>query len=790
MAASVLCRRVPRLHQLPGLSKDSTLAQVLRSKVREADDLKGCKGEPHQWEASLPAQHGLYYISRSYSVCNFASFCNQAEKGVCPSTPAPSLWQQGNRYSVNGLRYLSSSSNARLESAFNKDSESPLPSESLINGQPVKIDARAFQRCRPEYASITVDLAQRPHPVEWQKVMPLLQKVGVLKGGMKPSDISQLFVQLSHLESNKMPLLKGHKHFIMLVQYTGEHLGRFTNLQLIEVLRSLVWLEIPGAHPALRRYDAELCFRVGQMSLHQLLLTADLWRCIGRQVPQFLESLYSVIHLHHRGLMEVAELVQLLYIMGEGRKFPMELRHPVEQLLLLHLDKLHPEEIGAVFLALFKSQTLISEHAVTCVVEKACSYVGDMSNLAIVNVLKYLRFSHLHHETWLENMAQEVPRRVHGMGVQGLMHVALAFSALHWQNDQILMAIAERVPSVAVHCRSKDSSKLLWAFGNFGFLPDQSPSFYPSLIEALRQRKEEFLKYPAHLLSGLLGLIFVSQFPEDLIALALSPDFVSIALQCTDFDLKKDLFTVDGAVALELPQWTGPQLSCELREELWKLAMSDVCQKVEVLEAESLLCDLLGGEKFVCKRMILPHTRSIDLEVHLDASGQPLPVNPASNTHTLQDSPVPSHPEWGRRNVGVTISDELFAQLTTKNRTRPFSSPAPVNKHTVHMEEPDEGWRKFDTRLFFGNDNKDLARRLYRQESKRPIKLAIQVSNRNQFCYRSRQLMGLHSMKRRQLKLAGYQVVELHFWEWFPLLRKSRTEKRAYLHCKIYNSLY
>uniref|UniRef100_A0AAV2JXB2 RAP domain-containing protein n=1 Tax=Knipowitschia caucasica TaxID=637954 RepID=A0AAV2JXB2_KNICA len=48
-------------------------------------------------------------------------------------------------------------------------------------------------------------------------------------------------------------------------------------------------------------------------------------------------------------------------------------------------------------------------------------------------------------------------------------------------------------------------------------------------------------------------------------------------------------------------------------------------------------------------------------------------------------------------------------------------------------------------------------------------------------------LLGLHAMKRRHLKLAGYKVVELHHQEWFPLLRKSRTEKLAYLHCKVFD---
>ncbi|XP_068185765.1 FAST kinase domain-containing protein 5, mitochondrial [Antennarius striatus] len=804
MAVCVLCRRVPRLHHF--LRKDSTLTQVLRVIVQDTDDVKRTKGELQQWEPFLPAQYRPYYNPSSYySVCHFTSSCNQAEndEDVCLSTLTPSLWQQGNHYIVSCSRYLSTSSNRLLELPFNKDSEPPLPSDSLINGnlipQNVKVDSRAFQRCRREYASITLDLKQLPHPVEWHKVVPLLEKVDLFKDKKKPSVISQLFVELSHLQPNMMSLLRFDQRFIRLLQYSVEHLGLFTNHQVLRVLRSLVWLDLPSDHGVFGLYEAELCCRVDHMSLHQLLLAADLCRCIGMQVPQFLQSLYPAIRLY-LGKMNVSELVQLLYIMGEGRWCPEDLRGPVEDLLMNHLDKLYPEEVGTVCLGLFKSQTPISDHAVTCIVQKACSYVGDMSDFAIANILKYMRFSHVYHEMWLENMAQEVPRRAPGMGIKGLMHVALACSSLHFKNDQILLAIAERVPFLAQQCRSKDSSKMLWAFGTLGFLPVQNPSFYPSLIEALRQRKVEFQKYPQHLLSGLLGLIFVSQFPEDLIALALNPDFVRVALKSSHLDLRKDYLTLDEAVALELPQWTGPRLSCKLREEvaekLWIYAKSDVCLKPEVREAESLLQDLLGGEEFVCKRMILPHTRTIDLEVHLDASGQPIPVNPASNTDikSLQERPSKVHfrQEWNGMNVGVTLTDELFARLTTRNATKTFSSP--VQHAHVPTLDPDEGGSQIKTRLSHSNEKETVTRSICldsaHQDSKSPVKLAIQVSNRNHYLYHSQQLLGLHSMKRRHLKLAGYRVVELCYWEWFPLLRESKMKKLEYLHRKIYDSLH
>lgn len=807
MAACVLCRRVPRLCSLPVLRKDSTQAQHVRVKrVDETDDQEGKKGVLQQQGTPLYGGYRLYYNPSSYhSVCSSATSRSQRDNDEddCLSTLAPSFWQQSNRYSVSCSRHLSSSKNTLLDLAFNKGSQHEMPSVSLNHRKhippDVKVDARAFLKCRPEYASMTLDLTQRPHQIEWEEALLLLQKVTVLKGSMKPSDVSQFLVELSRLHPDRISLVRSDQRFIMLLRYSVEHLRLFTPLQLLEVLQSFVWLDMPSSHTILGLFEAELCSRADQMSLHQLLLAADLWRCIGRQVPQFLQHLYHAVCLYIKQ-MGVPELVQLFYIMGEGRKCPKDLIHPVEQLLMLNLHQLYPEEVGTICLGLFKSQTSISEGAVTRIVDKAHCFVDEMSDFAMVNVLKFLRFSYLYHRAWLDAMAREVPRRAHRMGVKGLMHVALACSALHCRNDKILLAIAERIPLLVPHCRSKDSCKLLWAFGTLGFLPVQSPSFYPSLTDAVRQRKVEFQQYPEHLLTGLLGLAFVSQFPEDLIALALSPEFVKLALKSTQLELKKDLFTLDGAVALELPQWTGPRLSCELRQEvaemLWKFALSDVCEKPEVQEAESALQDLLGGEKFVCKRMILPHTRSIDLEVHLDSNGQPIPVNPASEEATISPennpSKFPSHQGWGRMNIGVTITDELLAQLTnTQNTTEPLT-PSPAKPMLLHRVGPDEGGSLFDTGLILTSDiTKALTSsvRSAPKDSKGTVKLAIQVSSRNHYCYHSKQLLGLHAMKRRQLMLAGYRIVELSHQEWIPMLRKSRTEKMAYLHCKVYNSL-
>lgn len=806
MATRVLCWRV---RSLPGWRKSLIRAQHIHTKPQaEKTDQEENQNDSEPQDVSFQSGYRLHYNPSSYhrfmrnSDHSHTQMDNYEDEHIF-SSQAPSFWQQSNHYSVSCSRHLSSSKNTLLDLALNKASEQR-PSLSY-NRKPllpdVKVDTRAFLRCRTEYTSLSLDLTQRPQPMEWVDALPLLQKVTVLKGRMKPSTVSQFLVDLSKLHPDKMPLLRNDQRFTMLLRYSVEHIRLFSELQLLEVLQSFVWLGIPSSHTVLEVYEAELRRRASHLTLHQLLLAADLWRCIGRQVPQFLERLYESVLLYV-GQVGGPEMVQLLYVIGEGRHCPKDLIHPVEQLLMRHLAQLHPEEVGTVCLGLFKAQTSLSERAVTRIVDLALSFVTEMSDFAMVNVLKYLRFSYLFHRTWLEAMGKEVPQRAHRMGVQGLMHVTLTCSALHYRNDSILTSVAERIPFLVPHCRSKDSSKLLWAFGTLGFLPVQSPGFYPSLTDSLRQRKAEFQQYPEHLLTGLLGLAFVSQFPEDLITLALSPEFVHLALRNSKLELKKDLFTLDAAVALERPQWKGPRLSSELREEvaemLWKFAQADVCLKPEVLEAESALQDLLGGEKFVCKRMILPHTRSIDLEVHLESNRQPMPVNLLCPKQDPTN--VPSPQSWEKTNSGVTITDKLLAQLINgRNATNSSAFSVGVEPTPRQRLPPDEGGRGFESVLDLNNDLiETLTKSRHRgsthqysiqQGFKDAIKIAVQISSRNHYCTQSQQLLGLHAMKRRHLKMVGYRVVELSYREWSSMLRKSRAEKLAYLHCKIYDSL-
>ncbi|OCT99027.1 FAST kinase domain-containing protein 5, mitochondrial [Xenopus laevis] len=723
-----------------------------------------------------------------------------------------------NTYSITSSRSLSSAKNNILDFAFSSPStlQAQLPKNTkhqLKNEAEPKLDEyeaeiystkedpRKFQQYRPEYRSLCYSNSTQNVCTSVEEEQHLLQQVTFLKSDLTPGVIADYFDKLSHLPVDQMESLRANTKFAMLCRYSVENLQQYTPAELIRILEAFVRIQISVNHSMLNVYEVEFCRRVWDMSTNDLLLIADMWRCLGRSVPRFLEILYSYMELRWKDL-NLPQLIQLIYIIGEGRRAPRELMQKLESMVLRHLDSINLEELGTVCLGFFKSHNGFSEHLMRKIGDKVSDNMKEISNYALVNVLKIFRFTHVDHLVFLKRLGQIAPSRVPNMGSQGIMHLALSCAALHYLDENIMNAVAATIPDRVAYCRSKDLAKILWSFGALNYQPPNANHFYTALISQIRNKLREFEKFPEHFLTCLLGLVFAKYYPLDLIGFALSEKFVKLATKESLFELKKDLFTLDGSVEIECPRYTGNHLSLELRQEVTEMLQSfsrqDICIKPEVLEAATLIESMLGGPQYVKNHMILPHTRSNDLEVHLDINYKPIPINFDS---------VGSSPESSElKPVGIQITEDLLDQLLDSNRKNNpqkdiEKTRAPkyvADQHKVAKDYPKQLHAEFSSGVSI-TDNLISMLSMSRASPKTPVctpkarsdvlRLAIQVSNRNHYCYASRHLLGLHNLKRRQLKQLGYVVVEIPFWEWFPLLKRTRSEKLAYLHQKIFSSV-
>nr|CAH92792.1 hypothetical protein [Pongo abelii] len=732
------------------------------------------------WNASS-TQHGGQDPPGHISLCHSA----KKVKNIC---------------STFSSRRIPTTSSARPGLEFSKTSSSKASTLQLGSPRATGIDEenvevfdsfenlRVFLQLRPEYRVHSYSASETSQLLSVSEGELILHKVRVNQNNLQAQVIVDYLCKLSSLPAEQHPVLLGSTGFALLCQLSVRKIKLFDTQDLINVLKAFVILGIPHSHSMLDVYETKCCHQVWEMSVDQLLLVADLWRYIGRKVPRFLNICCSYLNLRWKDL-SLSQLVHLIYVIGENRQVSQDLMQKLESLILKYIDLINLEEVGTICLGFFKSKTNLSEFVMRKIGDLACADMQHLSSHSLVNIVKMFRFTHVDHINFMKQIGEIAPQRIPSLGVQGVMHLTLYCSALRFLDEGVMNAVAASLPPRVAQCRSKDVAKILWSFGTLNYKPPNAEEFYSSLINEIHRKMPEFNQYPEHLPTCLLGLAFLEYFPVELIDFALSPGFVRLAQERTKFDLIKELYTLDGTVVIECPDYRGNRLSTHLQREgselLWYLAEKDMNSKPEFLETVFLLETMLGGPQYVKHHMILPHTRSSDLEAQLDVNLKPLPFNreatPAENVAKLKCE-----------HVGVSLTDDLMNQLLKGKARGHFQGKTESEPGQQHMELENKA------AVPLGGSLRNVADKSGAMEMaglcppacmQTPrMKLAIQFTNRNQYCYGSRDLLGLHNMKRRQLARLGYRVVELSYWEWLPLLKRTRLEKLAFLHEKVFTS--
>ncbi|KAF1452463.1 FAST kinase domain-containing protein 5, mitochondrial, partial [Spheniscus mendiculus] len=816
MATVLICRRFPRLSRVTAFSttakcKAESGSGKSKQKKEENPETANTRTESVATIQLLnPLDYRVLYNPSAYAKSRAASQQHAARNSghaLGDTSTSPGAVQVQHTFGTASSQALPPLRNAlpkpkskplleqtisaRLSAAQTKEEAEDEKTETHDS----KEDPRVFQKGRPEYRSLSYDKFEPIETLSLEEGDSILHSVAVCKGSQSPGTITDYFRKLSRLPAEQHAALVSEPRFNALCRCAVKNMGSFSTSDLIDILKACIRLVVPPTHPLLNACENEFCRRVWDMNLDQLLLVADCWRCLERSVPSYLSILFSYANMHWKDLA-LPQFVQLVYIIGEGRRSPADLTQKVESMILKYLDSFTLEEVGAICLGLFKSLSGISDHVMRKIADRVSLQMEDMSTYALVNVLKMLRYARMDHLPLLKELGKVIPARIPAINIQGIMHITLTCSSLHYFDEGVMAAVAMSLPSKVTYCRSKDAAKFLWSFGCLDYEPPNEEEFYSSLIEQMHRKLHEFGKFPEHLLTGLLGLAFVKRFPEELIDYALRDEFVQ-KTRGSKYELKKDLFTLGKSVEIECPSYQGsrlpPQLYQEVTEMVLNFAEQEIYVRPEIVEATSLLESMLGGPEYVKSHMILPHTRSSDLEVHLAMDGHPIPFN-------LKDRIV----DKKLKDIGVSLTDDLMTQLIKGRSNSQFPVEVENEARTPGQERGEEARapRAGDRAALSGGALIADARLqvepklghgleapppLTLNRQPRGVKLAIQVSNRNHYCYCSKRLLGLHCLKRRQLQQLGYVVVELPFWEWFPLLKRTRSEKLSYLHYKVFN---
>ncbi|XP_006894317.1 PREDICTED: FAST kinase domain-containing protein 5 [Elephantulus edwardii] len=802
--ALVICRRFPgrvrgtrprpaliKYHagkKLPGHTCENCVltAKEISTDIRMAATLKLLQPLGYQVFCSPFTYNG----TPSVAYWNVGSSCSRPGgqdpgkqvKSPCSTSSSRRILQTSG--ALLGLEFNKAS--ASKVSTLQPDSPSTMSVEENVEAFDSFEDPRAFLQLRPEYQLHSYNRSETGPPLSLSEGELILYEITAFQHNLQPHVIADYFCKLSSLPAEQHPVLLSSAGFTLLCRLSVENIQLFETPELISILKAFASLGLPHSHPMLDVFETRFCHQVWKMSLDELLLVADLWRNLGRRVPRFFKIFFSYLNFHWKDL-SLPQLIHLIYIIGENRQGPQDLMQKLESLILNYLELINLEEIGTICLGFFKSSSSLSEFVMRKIGDLACADMQHLSSYALVNILKMFRFTHVDHINFMKQFGQIAPQRIPSMGVQGVMHLTLACSALRILDEGVMNAVAASLPPRAAYCRSKDVAKILWSFGTLNYKPPNTEDFYSSLISEIHRKMPEFNQYPEHLLTCLLGLAFSEYFPTELIDFALSPRFVRLAQERSKFELTKELCTLDGTVGVECPDYRGNRLSPHLQQDgsemLWNLARKDMNSKPEFLEAHFLLETMLGGPQYVKHHMILPHTRSSDLEVQLDVNMKPIPFNrEAILTQELDKLRL--------KHVGVSLTDTLINQLLKGKSKGHFQGDVESKTEQQPVELERKAVPCWGGPLCSMTDKSGAVAMTDPAHLPAPqVKLAVQLTNKNQYCYGSNHLLGLHNMKRRQLLRLGYRVVELSHWEWLPLLKRTRSEKLAFLHEKVFASV-
>ncbi|XP_070536060.1 FAST kinase domain-containing protein 1, mitochondrial-like [Ptychodera flava] len=308
----------------------------------------------------------------------------------------------------------------------------------------------------------------------------------------------------------------------------------------------------------------------------------------------------------------------------------------------------------------------------------------------IISKMRYLQ------KPLLDTVAEVVVKQPHSVGFLNIYRILLPFSILNYQppnSERFLRTCVEKFE------RSLDR---------------YDPNFLIKIADALALQQ----KFPSKIIERLFSLEFLTKM-----------DKVLEEMPADQYELCRfKLMQLNRAVRIECPETRIPWFHDDYCEEILK-RRSHFSQPKMLLEAQSILSEVVGGAQFMRSWVVTPYYYSIDFECVLDADNTPLVCA-----------------DYGSfLNKSGKMSSQVLADL-----------------------------------MQWGSKKKELPPGAQR--------VAIDFLAPRHYCVNSRHPLGYTEMKKRHLEIIGYKYVRIPPYEWFSMRLATREDYKNYLREKILGS--
>ncbi|XP_067664837.1 FAST kinase domain-containing protein 5, mitochondrial-like [Haliotis asinina] len=375
--------------------------------------------------------------------------------------------------------------------------------------------------------------------------------------------------------------------------------------------------------------------RISDIGLDKSLEVADLYVSHNYMEVMFLPRLFDYALHADFSAYPPKTVVHLMYFVYFHGRAPSLLFKKVEDYLSNNLDLLHINDIGLICLGFFRGNVrILSYELLDRISQRLVGELEFVEKNMLINITKVLSHSSFFKFSFFQNFADKILTVSFietTINPSVLMHIASFYasaSVYHKPLTQSLMSAFVRLctrSDLKVKPRSKDIAQFVKALGMLYHEPVSEKTSYMKLVEAYKRFEQE-RTYPESLADMMHGLSYLGILPTDMLDMLFHPTKVNL-LKAPRRSKELQLRLVSNIVLIECPDYAGFQQAWNVAQEFnaqgWRSFQQEINIRRGFKEIHKSLANMLGVDR-VKADYILPHYRSANIELRLDASNHPI----------------------------------------------------------------------------------------------------------------------------------------------------------------------
>ncbi|KAJ8029026.1 FAST kinase domain-containing protein 5, mitochondrial [Holothuria leucospilota] len=430
-----------------------------------------------------------------------------------------------------------------------------------------------------------------------------------------------------------------------------------------------LWKISKSANYCIHFFLNESVQRCERWPLKVLLKLCDAFTLLGLKTNALHDKLFQLVE-ENIDELTICNILQTFYLIGENRTAPPNLVAVLESRILdlVTSKEISLVEVATVCTALFKSKSSISSVDFMDALRDFI-FASDLSKCPsyhVVGILKVFRQNYYGYSTLFETIGNQVCREMCRYPVQSIMHIVLTFATLHIFHEDLMESAANEIINKIDQCRSKDVAKLLWSFATLNYTPSEYKVVFGALLKRVEELMAEMEKYPMFLISSLLSFAYMNIYPNYLIDVVFSCQFLSHIKAYEErevIDLRRDLFLLDSCVSLECEENRVNTLNLDYlinrpfsSHMFWDIN-KELEHRPELREVVDCIRDLVGGDDYFRVHYVLPYMKTADIEICLDANNKPVAPGDSWEGHQQNKQKT-------KYNSSVHLSDSIISKIT------------------------------------------------------------------------------------------------------------------------------